>query len=100
MHLFTLFCSQAQESCHAGAAGASSPGIRVSQHTACAGQARIVGLADRLLLVQARANLERVRNLVTQHTAKHDEDRTTTFLYAATRGDVALIRQVCSSGRL
>ena len=50
--------------------------------------------------MQARANLERVRNLVTQHTAKHDEDRTTTFLYAATRGDVALIRQVCSLGRL
>jgi hypothetical protein len=42
---------------------------------------------------QAIANMLRVRTLVQQHIAKIDEERTTDFLYAASKGDASKIRQ-------
>ena len=44
--------------------------------------------------MQVLGSLLRVRTLVHQHTAKHDEDRLTHFLYGATRGDTELVQQV------
>ena len=49
---------------------------------------------DRNFALQVLGSLLRVRTLVHQHTAKHDEDRMTHFLYAAARGDTELIQQV------
>eukprot|EP00891_Asterochloris_glomerata_P006788 jgi/Astpho2/6788/Aster-07232 len=47
---------------------------------------------------QVLGSLLRVRTLVHQHTAKHDEDRMTHFLYAAARGDTELIQQMLQQG--
>ena len=44
--------------------------------------------------VQAMANLLRVRSMVQQTLARQDAERTNQFLYAASQGDVAKIRQV------
>ncbi len=44
-------------------------------------------------LVQAMANLLRVRAMVQQTLARQDAERTNQFLYAASQGDVAKIRQ-------
>ena len=49
---------------------------------------------DTNFALQVLGSLLRVRTLVHQHTAKHDEDRMTHFLYAAARGDTELIQQV------
>ena len=49
---------------------------------------------DTDVALQVLSSLLRVRTLVHQHTAKHDEDRMTHFLYAAARGDTELIQQV------
>ena len=43
---------------------------------------------------QVLGDLLRVRTLVRQHTAKHDESRTQEYLYAAARGDTSQIQQV------
>lgn len=43
---------------------------------------------------QVLGDLLRVRTLVRQHTAKHDESRTQEYLYAAARGDTNQIQQV------
>jgi hypothetical protein len=44
--------------------------------------------------MQAMANLLRVRSMVQQTLARQDAERTNQFLYAASQGDVAKIRQV------
>lgn len=43
---------------------------------------------------QVLGDLLRVRTLVRQHTAKHDESRTQEYLYASARGDTSQIQQV------
>ncbi len=45
-------------------------------------------------LSKAMANLLRVRAMVQQTLARQDAERTNQFLYAASQGDVAKIRQV------
>lgn len=45
--------------------------------------------------VQVLGDLLRVRTLVRQQAAKHDESRTQEYLYAAARGDTNQIQQVC-----
>lgn len=47
--------------------------------------------------MQAMANLLRVRSVVQQTLARQDAERTNQFLYAASQGDVAKIRQVSLS---
>ncbi|KAL4435944.1 hypothetical protein ABPG77_000706 [Micractinium sp. CCAP 211/92] len=47
---------------------------------------------------QAVANLLRVQAAVTQFVAKHDEDRITEFLYAASRGDNSRLRSFLEQG--
>ena len=44
--------------------------------------------------LQVLGDLLRVRTLVRQHTAKHDESRTQEYLYASARGDTSQIQQV------
>ena len=44
--------------------------------------------------MQVLGDLLRVRTLVRQHTARHDENRTQEYLYAAARGDASQIQQV------
>ena len=46
------------------------------------------------MAVQVLGDLLRVRTLVRQHAAKHDESRTQEYLYAATRGDTSQVQQV------
>ena len=48
----------------------------------------------RVYVLQVLGDLLRVRTLVRQHTAKHDESRTQEYLYAAARGDTSQIQQV------
>ena len=57
--------------------------------------------------LQVTGNLVRVRTLVSQHLAKADEEKTTDWLYACTKGDNNKVRQVrhlvsekCCSDRL
>lgn len=45
--------------------------------------------------MQVLGDLLRVRTLVRQQAAKHDESRTQEYLYAASRGDANQIQQVC-----
>lgn len=45
--------------------------------------------------MQVLGDLLRVRTLVRQQAAKHDESRTQEYLYAAARGDTNQIQQVC-----
>ena len=45
-------------------------------------------------MMQVLGDLLRVRTLVRQHAAKHDESRTQEYLYAATRGDTSQVQQV------
>ncbi|DBA89172.1 TPA: hypothetical protein ACH3X1_016329 [Trebouxia sp. C0004] len=47
---------------------------------------------------QVLGDLLRVRTLVRQHTAKHDESRTQEYLYAAARGDTSQIQQMLQQG--
>ncbi|WIA34734.1 hypothetical protein OEZ86_013043 [Tetradesmus obliquus] len=44
------------------------------------------------------SNLVRVMAVINQHMAKQEEDRTTDFLYAATRGDVMKLRSMLQQG--
>jgi hypothetical protein len=44
--------------------------------------------------LQATGNLVRVRTLVAQHLAKADEEKTTDWLYACSKGDNNKVRQV------
>ncbi len=49
---------------------------------------------DSALPLQVTGNLVRVRTLVSQHLAKADEEKTTDWLYACTKGDNNKVRQV------
>jgi ankyrin repeat protein len=51
-----------------------------------------------LLRLQVLSNLMRVKALVSAHVAKQDEERTNSFLSAASRGDAAFVRLMLQQG--
>ena len=67
------------------------------RHLRCGKSPEVSGLiipTNAVRVLQATGNLIRVRTLVSQHLAKADEEKTTDWLYACTKGDNNKVRQV------
>ncbi|CAL8465533.1 g5069 [Coccomyxa elongata] len=77
-------------------AHSSSAGHTLNGGPAPQGASAIPGLTHRQEM--AMANLLRVRAMVQQTLARQDAERTNQFLYAASQGDVAKIRQMLHQG--
>uniref|UniRef100_A0A383VAB8 Cyclic nucleotide-binding domain-containing protein n=1 Tax=Tetradesmus obliquus TaxID=3088 RepID=A0A383VAB8_TETOB len=96
-----LSAAAAEAQAAAGKTSKSSSRSRDGSRSAKSGSSSSSSSGRRALSARQElvlSNLVRVMAVINQHMAKQEEDRTTDFLYAATRGDVMKLRSMLQQG--